>query len=222
MGRLFWMMVIMNQCPKMKHPHPQTQTVTVDQLTTKRKVAKKRKLSTDSANDDRPKKKMKLSAERIDSMKVSELKEQCRAFDVKQSGKKAEIQERLRNFLKNEAKRKEIKKKYELKEEKEWNEIYERVKAKKNYELKAMLEKNNVIKGGNKKELIERVCDCTLYGAYPSCPRCGGGKLKVTYPYKFGHKGHGLWFCKGYMDDDEFVYCRFKSREEIERPKWKE
>lgn len=160
----------------------------------------------------------------IDNMKVSELKEKCKAFDLKSSGQKEEIQDRLREFVKNEQKKKGKKKHSALyyEEKKKWNEIKESLEGLKNKDLKEMLVKNNVKKSGNKIDLMERICDCKLYGPCPQCPECGGGTLQVTYPQRFGHKGQGQWFCKGYHEDDHFRHCHFKSNEEIERKKWKD
>lgn len=166
---------------------------------------------------------MKLSVSAIDKMKVAELKEKCREFGLKQSGKKAEIQERLRDYLKNEAKKKKNRSSGQYKKEKrKYDEIMESLEGLRVSDLKAMLERNNVIKGGNKKELLERVADCKLYGTYPGCKSCDGGRLKVTYDDKFGHGGQGMWYCNGYMDDDEFIRCGFRSNEEMKRPKWKD
>ena len=80
-------------------------------------------------------------------------------------------------------------------------------------QLKALLGLNEQLKGGNKGELVARCVDRKLHGNLPRCPECGGGRLK--------HDGAGAFFCPGYYDDDEFVFCRYRTWH-CERPAWRD
>lgn len=192
---------------------------------------RKRRSDSDEDSDDGPSKKrrkrsIKLSNSQIDRMGVKELKEYCKKLDLSSSGLKAVIQQRLKDYFKAEKKKpkqnkSELKKKIAA-DKKKYDKIIEDLRGYKNDELKAMLSKNFVKKSGNKSDLIERIADCKMYGKYPDCPSCGGGKLSVTYPQKFGHDGQGQWKCKGFMDDDQYRHCGFRSNDSHKRPKWKD
>lgn len=194
---------------------------------------KKRKLNSsdssdsDSDSDDEPPRKRRkmelLSNDAIDSMKVADLKKECKARELKQSGKKHEIQERLKEFMEFQASQQKESPQARAKRKKEKREhkvLCEELRQCTNQRLKNMLKHNRMVQSGNKDDLVRRVADCKMYGCYPRCPECGGGTLRVRYvAHQFGHDGQGSWNCPGYMEDDEFVRCSFRSTEKLERPK---
>ena len=159
-------------------------------------------------------------------MNVTELKEYCKSFGLKASGKKADIQQRLKDYVKEQKKKpkmnQSVLKKKQAADKKKWDKICDDLKGNTVKELKAMLEKNFVKRSGNKQDLIERIAECKLWGTFPECPECGGGKLKVTYPQRFGHDGQGDWKCGGFMDDDHFRNCSYRTSEPQKRRKWKD
>ena len=53
---------------------------------------------------------------------------------------------------------------------------------------------------GNKKQLIVRVAEGRVLGAIPRCPKCSGGKPSFD-------SSTGLYKCRGYFDDDQYVPC---------------
>jgi len=198
---------------------------------------KKRKFkdSDDSSSDDAapPRKRRKrraLSDAQIDSMKVVELKRECKARDLKCSGKKHEIQDRLRDALRLEEEQRNAvlnesaeSKAQRQREKAEHRALCESLRGYTNHTLKAMLKHNKMVQSGTKDVLVGRVADCKMYGVYPRCPECGGGILRVRYsPHQFGHNGQGQWKCPGFMEDDEFQRCSYTSWDELERAKWKE
>eukprot|EP01083_Nonionella_stella_P041413 112283_1 len=190
-----------------------------------KKRKRKRSSSDESSDEEPPKKKRKLNASDIDDMTVAKLRTKCKEFDLKSSGKKSELQERLKDAIKPKKKtKKKTQKKTAAskKEEKKNEQIIEELGELTVQQLKDMLAKNEVRRTGNKKQIMERVADCKMYGVYPRCPKCFGGVMQVKYDSPFGHKGQGHWFCKGYMDDDHFRHCHFKSDEVFERKEWKD
>jgi hypothetical protein len=48
------------------------------------------------------------------------------------------------------------------------------------------------------------------FGAIERCPKCSGGRPKFM---------GGYYICPGYMDDDEFKFCKFASTQ-VKRTKW--
>lgn len=67
---------------------------------------------------------------------------------------------------------------------------------------------------GNKAEIAARMADCQTLGTLPNCTKCGGGRLR------FDQKA-GTYFCKGYMDDADYVNCSAKfQRSEVTRGSW--
>ena len=92
--------------------------------------------------------------------------------------------------------------------------------------LKGKLRKNSQKVSGTKRELIERIADCKLYGCMPKCSECGTGTLRVIYENnkKYGHTGHGRYYCPGFVDDDGvFQTCLWTGDEtKIKREKWQE
>lgn len=70
--------------------------------------------------------------------------------------------------------------------------------------LKELLSKNRQVKSGNKSDLVARCAEGKLLGGLPNCPKCTGGKLKFNITT-------GEYYCKGYMDDDVFKNCGYKS-----------
>jgi len=206
------------------------------QQSKKKKRGKKRKLSaSDSDNsvsdEEPPKKRLKLSVSGIDDMKLSELRAKCKEYGLKQSGKKSEVIERIKEFVRCEsAKRKKAEHnkndkgfQEKCKKEKEmYAEIMEELRKSTVTAMKKMLTHNGMVKTGDKQEVMERVADCKLYGVPPLCPECGGARLKVKYAPKYGHDGQGEWSCKGFWDDDHFHHCAYKTNEEMDRTKWVE
>jgi len=203
--------------------------IPIHKLAAKSPKTKKRKLES-SDDDEPPRKRRKLSMDDIDGMKVSELKAECKAYGLAAGGRKREIQQRLRDFVAAKAKEDDLsdeqkaqQKALRKAEKKRFHELVQDLQSLRVVDLKAMLSHNAVIRTGNKADLIERVADCKMYGTYPRCPECGGGVLRVRYsPHKFGHNGQGIWHCKGYMEDDEFVRCNFRTTDTMERAKWRE
>jgi len=78
--------------------------------------------------------------------------------------------------------------------------------------LKSQLRANNQKISGTKGELVERVAQCKVLGAIPTCPECSAGKLR------FDTKT-GLYTCPGYMDDDTFTPCYYSSAD-VKRLPW--
>ena len=70
--------------------------------------------------------------------------------------------------------------------------------------LKDILRTNQQILTGVKDDLIERCAQGAVLGAVPRCPHCHGGKLRFD-------KEKGLYWCHGYMDDDEYKTCYFNT-----------
>ena len=68
--------------------------------------------------------------------------------------------------------------------------------------LKNILRTNQQLLSGTKDELVERCAQGSVLGALPRCPHCFGGKLRFD-------KEKGLYWCHGYMDDDEYKPCYF-------------
>ena len=71
-------------------------------------------------------------------------------------------------------------------------------------QLKEILSKNRQIKTGTKTELLNRVAEGKLLGALPNCPKCMGGRIKFDIK-------SGEYYCKGFMDDDVFKNCNYKT-----------
>lgn len=102
------------------------------------------------------------------------------------------------------------------KREKEFEEHLTKIFGYKNEDLKNLLQKNGQSKSGNKIDLLTRVADGMMFGSIPFCSNCGGGRPKLDLL-------SGVYYCKGYMDDDKWQYCRKSfDFEEIKRDKWKE
>ena len=81
-------------------------------------------------------------------------------------------------------------------------------------DLKERLKKNDQKCSGSKAELIDRVADGMVRGRIPRCPKCGAGRLRYD-------SENSLYRCPGYMDDTDFVFCRFKANaDEVKRDKW--
>jgi hypothetical protein len=78
--------------------------------------------------------------------------------------------------------------------------------------LKAMLRANDGLLSGGKSDLVQRCAEGKVLGALPRCPLCSAGKLK------FDSKS-GIYNCPGYMDDDKWAPCFFKSGA-IDRRPW--
>jgi len=74
----------------------------------------------------------------------------------------------------------------------------------KNDDIKQLLKKNGVKVKGNKDELQQRLKFCLEYGCLPTCPKCFGGKMD--------HSGSGVFKCKGFFDDDEYIACRHSAK----------
>jgi len=82
-------------------------------------------------------------------------------------------------------------------------------------ELNQWLKANRVVKGAaNKANMVARCVDGELFGAFPPCPRCVTGKLKVTYASLDAHGGQGEWTCRGAFDEaiGMRVKCYFTAR----------
>lgn len=69
-------------------------------------------------------------------------------------------------------------------------------------DLKALLKKNQQVQGGSKPEILARLYFCIEYGRLPRCTKCAGGKMKQE---------GAMFKCPGYMDDDEFKFCGYRS-----------
>ncbi|EAR97625.1 poly polymerase and DNA-ligase Zn-finger region family protein (macronuclear) [Tetrahymena thermophila SB210] len=80
--------------------------------------------------------------------------------------------------------------------------------------IKQALKKNGMTQNGNKQEIASRMADCQTMGTLPNCSKCGGGRLRFN-------QQDGTYFCKGYMDDADFVNCSAKyPKSEITRGTW--
>ncbi|KAL4465226.1 hypothetical protein ABPG74_001940 [Tetrahymena malaccensis] len=80
--------------------------------------------------------------------------------------------------------------------------------------IKQALKKNGMTQNGNKAEIASRMADCQILGTLPNCTKCGGGRLRFN-------QQDGTYFCKGYMDDADFVNCSAKyARNEVTRGTW--
>jgi len=152
-----------------------------------------------------------------ESKKVSELKAFLRERNLKLGGKRDEVVDRLRGW---ENKLLSMDKNLAKEERKKFMEYEEEFNTMSVNNLKKLLKANGQKISGKKMELVERCADAKLYGCLPKCEECGGGRLQVNYPFPFGHKGQGDWFCKGYYDDGEFMPCYFRSSEPQERTPW--
>lgn len=85
-------------------------------------------------------------------------------------------------------------------------------------QLQAMLEKNGMVKSGNKGELLERIAEAVVLGVLPKCPECEKGRLIWSKPT-------GKISCMGYFD--EMTSSRKKCKgpqdqEAVVRTPWKE
>lgn len=152
-------------------------------------------------------------------MKAKELKLLLAERNLKVSGNKADKIELLEEW---ERVLETLDPRLEKEERKKYQEYEEYYSGMTNNEMKAILKINDQKMSGKKLELIERCADGKLYGGIPKCEECGGGRLQVNYPFPFGHKGQGNWFCKGYYDDGDFQPCFRKTTDIQEREAWKE
>jgi len=81
-------------------------------------------------------------------------------------------------------------------------------------QLKDILRANNQRLNGNKDDLLVRIGEGMTNGALPKCSECGGGNLHFTNTYD-------KVFCKGFMDDEDFVKCSFSAKiEDVKRSPW--
>ena len=96
----------------------------------------------------------------------------------------------------------------------EFEKCLRQIYSYKNQELKDILKANGQSRSGNKIDLLTKVVDGMMFGSIPDCPACGGGRPKLDLL-------NGTYYCKGYMDDDEWHYCKtvFKF-DEIKRGEW--
>jgi hypothetical protein len=82
-------------------------------------------------------------------------------------------------------------------------------------ELKAILKLNTQVMTGTKADLVERCAQGKLLGALPNCPKCFGGKLRFDLK-------KGEYRCPGFMDDTDFVFCKFSATSGITRNQWQD
>jgi hypothetical protein len=82
-------------------------------------------------------------------------------------------------------------------------------------ELKMILKKNNQVCTGTKTDLVQRCTQGKLWGALPNCSKCFGGKLR--YNIKTGE-----YYCPGYMNDIDFVFCSFRATDGLTRNPWQD
>ena len=80
--------------------------------------------------------------------------------------------------------------------------------------LKDLLRANRQPLSGPKSDLLQRCAEGKALGALPVCPLCGAGKLRWDAKT-------GVASCPGFMDDDVFQACFYKSGT-VERTEWKE
>lgn len=84
------------------------------------------------------------------------------------------------------------------------------------YHLKSLLTANNQTKSGNKADLLLKCTDGVINGQIPKCDKCGGGV--PTFNIK-----NGKYYCRGYIDDDEFMICDTDFEfGEVKRLPWKD
>ena len=112
------------------------------------------------------------------------------------------------------------------KEKKEYRVTCESIEDNTVEKLKELLRSNNQKVSGTKRELIERIADCKLYGCMPKCSECNTAILRVIYENnkKYGHSGVGRYYCPGYYDDEaQFQQCLWTGDEsQVKRPEWKD
>lgn len=82
-------------------------------------------------------------------------------------------------------------------------------------ELKLILKQNNQVCSGTKNVLTERCAQGKLWGALPNCPICFGGKLRFNIKT-------GEYLCPGYMNDTDFVFCKYRVTDGVLRNPWRE
>eukprot|EP00854_Cymbomonas_tetramitiformis_P021667 gene21667-26060_t len=83
-------------------------------------------------------------------------------------------------------------------------ELYEKYRKMNVGQLKQVLKANHQLLGGTKDELAARCVDGEKWGALPTCPMCGKGRLKVAYQ-GHGHGGQGTFSCPGFFDEDSKI-----------------
>jgi len=151
-------------------------------------------------------------SESCKKMKVGDLKAKLVERGLETTGKKNDLVERLAEAMTADG---------PTADELDFAKFEAEFQAKSVAVLKELLRLNGQKLSGAKAELVLRCTDAKAYGSLPKCPDCGGGRMEVTYPTRWGHGGQGKFRCKGYYDDDEFVRCNH-TEDQMERPKWVE
>lgn len=85
-------------------------------------------------------------------------------------------------------------------------------------QLGAMLAKNAMSKTGKKEELVDRVAECRILGAWPTCPRCEKARLRFN-------RDTCAYSCPGNFDEDtkRMLRCKGPPKDAyINRPPWQE
>lgn len=99
----------------------------------------------------------------------------------------------------------------DLKKIKAETETYSDMSADK---LKGILKANGQTTTGTKADLADRCAQGKVLGRIPLCPLCCAGKLRFDLKT-------GIYSCPGFMDDDTFSPCFFKS-DAVDRLPWVE
>jgi hypothetical protein len=92
-------------------------------------------------------------------------------------------------------------------------------------ELDDWLKANRVVVPSKKVQKVARCVDGELWGAFPPCPRCHVGRLKVRYASLKAHGGQGDWTCRGGYDKsfNMLVQCHFTAKSgEVKRMSWRD
>jgi hypothetical protein len=129
------------------------------------------------------------------------------------------LKEKTKKVFKSSEKPKKVKKQQKSETKQSQTEIdklkeYEEFFMDKNVaELKSILKRNNQVLTGAKNDLVRRCAQGKLWGALPNCSNCFGGKLRYNMTT-------GEYSCPGYMNDTEFIFCKFRAVDGIVRNEW--
>lgn len=134
---------------------------------------------------------------------IQEFFDEDLAADISSDEDNDNMGDLTKRFKPTAAQKKLVKEVHQQVVEKKWN----------NNKLKEMLGWNDQRKAGNKADMIQRIAECKVYGCLPKCPKCSAVNIKLK------DDNSGLYYCKGYFDDDQWTPCEYLTGE-VERPKW--
>jgi hypothetical protein len=140
---------------------------------------------------------------------------------VKNDKVSSPLKEKVKKVMKSNEKPKKVKKaekvgfKVSHSDNDKLNEYEELFERKTIAELKSILKQNNQVSSGTKVDLVQRCAQGKLWGALPNCPECFGGKLRFDLK-------SGEYKCPGYMNDTDFVFCKYRATDGIVRNPWQD